>query len=73
MQWAGIGGKVTTTPIQRKMMTKHAEFTFGKHRGETLGQVLRNDPGYILWLHENGVVELPEDVVIEAEQLGDEQ
>lgn len=40
---------------------------FGKHRGETVRQVLRNDPGYILWLYENHVASLPNDIIFEAE------
>lgn len=27
--------------------------TFGKYRGETIREVLDNDPQYLVWLHEN--------------------
>lgn len=41
--------------------------TFGKHRGETVRQVLRNDPSYILWLYQEHVASLPNDIVFKAE------
>lgn len=58
---------------QQTITAKHQEFTFGKYKGKTVREVLRTDPGYILWLHENDVVEFPEDLVIEAEENDDAQ
>ena len=29
------------------------EFTFGKYRGLFPSQVLKKDPGYIVWVHDN--------------------
>lgn len=49
-----------------KTMGRDDKLTFGKHKGWSIAQVLAKDWGYILWLHENDVVELPEDVVSEA-------
>ena len=29
------------------------EFTFGKHRGYLPSEIVRLDPGYIIWVHDN--------------------
>lgn len=33
--------------------TKSYKFTFGKHRDETLEEVLESDPSYIIWANDN--------------------
>ena len=47
-------------------------FTFGKYSGKTVREVLTENPAYILWLVENDVADVHEDIVIEAEQREDE-
>mgnify|MGYP001172853709 CR=1 FL=1 len=32
---------------------KRAVLAFGKYKGETIQDVLDNDPQYLVWLHEN--------------------
>lgn len=34
-------------------------FTFGKHKGTSLAEVVAEDPTYIQWLEENNVIDLP--------------
>lgn len=36
-----------------KILTLEDEFTFGKHKGETVAEVCDDDPGYILWASKN--------------------
>lgn len=43
--------------------------TFGKHKGEHVWEVLQVDPQYILWLDEQEIVEFPDDVIIDAEEM----
>lgn len=39
------------------------EFTFGKHRGQQLEDVIEDDPGYIEWCVGNDIVEFEEDAL----------
>lgn len=32
-----------------------SELDFGKHKGETVEDVLENDPKYLLWIKEKGI------------------
>lgn len=45
--------------------------TFGKHNGLSIRSILLDDPSYILWLHEQGIVEFPDDIILEAEENDD--
>lgn len=47
--------------------------TFGKHNGLSIRSVLLDDPSYILWLHEQGIVEFSDDIIIEAEENDDRE
>ncbi|MDT8428512.1 MAG: hypothetical protein RQ757_07070 [Pseudomonadales bacterium] len=40
----------------REQMNLEDEFTFGKHRGEQLEDVIHDDPGYITWLADKEIV-----------------
>ena len=40
--------------------------TFGKHKGKTLVQILDESPSYIVWLAENDVVKIPDDLLTMA-------
>ena len=40
--------------------------TFGKHKGKTLVQILDESPSYIVWLAENDVVKVPDDLLTMA-------
>ena len=35
------------------LLTKKDTFTFGKYKGLTVKVVLKKDPGYICWVHDN--------------------
>ena len=39
---------------------------FGKYKGKTLIQILDENPSYIIWLSENDVVEIPDDLLTMA-------
>lgn len=56
-------------PTQKNIIyDKDNILEFGKHRGKMLRQVLIDDPQYILWLNEEEIVNIAEDVIIEAEE-----
>lgn len=38
-------------------------FSFGKHKGNQVEDVIEDDPGYIAWVVENGVCEFDEEVL----------
>ena len=38
-------------------------FTFGKYKGKTVDWVAEHNPGYIVWLHENKVAEIDEEIL----------
>lgn len=38
-------------------------FTFGKHKGDQLEDVIQDDPDYIAWLAEDGVVDFDEETL----------
>jgi len=40
--------------------------TFGKYKGKTLVQILDECPSYIVWLSENDVVKIPDDLLTMA-------
>lgn len=40
---------------------------FGKFKYKTIQHVLRTEPSYILWLHENEIVKFPQDIITLAE------
>lgn len=40
--------------------------TFGKYKGKTLLKILDENPSYIIWLTENDVVKVPDDLLTMA-------
>lgn len=42
--------------------------TFGKHKGETVEDVIESDPGYILWLQESGTAKVDREILDVAEE-----
>lgn len=43
-----------------QIITKESEIlTFGKYKYQTIQHILRNDPSYIIWLHEKEIVQFP--------------
>ena len=46
---------------------------FGKHKGHSIAFVIENDPGYILWLSEQEIVEFSDDILDEADLADDEK
>lgn len=42
--------------MPRQAMTLEDEFTFGKHEGHQLEDVIHDDPAYIEWCVENDIV-----------------
>jgi hypothetical protein len=45
---------------------KSDKLDFGKHNGQTIRWIIEFDPSYILWMHENNVIEIPQKFVDEA-------
>ncbi len=46
--------------------------TFGKHKGKALWWVLMNDCGYVVWLVDNDVLNVSEDIYSEAKNHYDD-
>ena len=47
-------------------ITRNHVMSFGKHRNKSIETILDIDPGYIEWLVENGVMNIPDDIYQEA-------
>lgn len=47
--------------------TLETRLTFGKHKGRSLEYMICNHPDYMLWVIENEVMELPDEIVSEIE------
>jgi hypothetical protein len=55
--------------MPRQTVTNKTDLlSFGKYKGKSVSLILKTQPGYILQLHAAGLVEFPEDLVIEAEE-----
>ena len=48
------------------------ELWFGKHEGLTAREILDEEPGYIVWLHNNTNHEIEESLLEEADFLAEE-
>lgn len=55
-----------TNYIERVFKSKSDVIRFGKFKNKTVGYVLVNEPSYIIWLHKDGVIAIPEEIVKEA-------
>jgi hypothetical protein len=53
---------------RQSITNKNDLIIFGKYKGKSVGLILKTHPGYILSLHARGLVELPEPLLIEAEE-----
>lgn len=50
-------------------ISKESEIlTIGKFKHKTIQHVLRTEPSYILWLHEERIVKFPDDIILAAEE-----
>ena len=57
----------------KPVITKKTDLlTFGKFKGKSIQFVLYEQPSYILWLNENDILSISDDIVIEAENLEDD-
>lgn len=55
--------------MTRQIITNKTDLlSFGKHKGKSVGVVLKTNPGYLLRLNTMGFIELPESLAIEAEE-----
>lgn len=41
---------------------------FGKYKGETIADLMLDDPNYLLWLSKNDILDLHADIIDEIEQ-----
>ena len=44
------------------------KLTFGKHKGKDLHEIAIQDPGYILWMMDNDVIEIPQAIIMLAKE-----
>jgi uncharacterized protein (DUF3820 family) len=51
--------------VDPDMLGYDDEFTFGKHKGKVVSDVIEQDPEYLLWLIENTAWEFDEEVMQE--------
>ena len=42
-------------------------FKYGKHKGHVLENVIVDDPGYIIWLDDKGMVKFSDEIYNQAE------
>lgn len=57
----------------RQEITQESEILlFGKHKYQTIQHVIRTDPRYLLWLHEESIVKFPLEMVQEIEDSVDD-
>ena len=42
------------------------KITFGKYSGQTLEEILNNDPNYIIWLSQDTTFEVPYEILSRA-------
>jgi uncharacterized protein (DUF3820 family) len=52
-----------------KIKARTDRLTFGKYKGKSIQYILDTEPGYIVWLEEENVLEMPEDIYREAQEL----
>lgn len=48
-------------------------FTFGKHKGETLVDVIREDAQYVLWLQDEGICKFTDKILDKADDAAQRQ
>ena len=46
---------------------------FGKHKGKTVEWVIENEPGYILWMHDEKVARITKEIVDMADEADVDQ
>lgn len=56
-----------------KILERDDVITFGKHKGETLEDILSEEPSYIVWLSEETDNIIDEDLLSEAENLTEQR
>jgi len=49
------------------------KFNFGKYKGDTIEDIIKIDPGYILWAHDEKVAKFTEEILQYAEEAEDEE
>ena len=47
--------------------------TFGKHKGESVEDVLKFNPSYVLWCHDEKIVKFPKEIVDLADEMDTEE
>jgi hypothetical protein len=53
--------------VMKPKIGKGYVFTFGQYKGSSIEDVMFSDPGYILWLHDNGVAIISKFLLEQAE------
>lgn len=49
--------------IRQHIKSIHDVLTFGQHRGCTVSDVIHDDPAYLTWLQDKGIVAIEQDVM----------
>lgn len=52
-------------------ITRDTVLQFGKHKGWTIGDCVECDPSYVIWLSEDEVMKIPDDILEEAQENWD--
>lgn len=63
----------TSNSPKQVIQSRDDKFTFGKHKDQTVQWVLDEDPGYILWACQEGIISCSKDIYREAEEKDIEQ
>lgn len=43
------------------------ELTFGKHRGKSVYWILEHEPSYLLWASDEKIIQIPKEILDDAE------
>ncbi|MBX4206147.1 hypothetical protein KW795_03020, partial [Candidatus Microgenomates bacterium] len=61
-----------TKPFPSKIISVNDVLTFGKHKGLTVDFVLESDPAYIVWLEEEKICEVEQEIYNLAQECDEE-
>ena len=55
------------------LLNKSSRLTFGQYKGQTVGEVMKFDASYLVWLAENGIVQFEAWLLDDLYELEEEQ
>lgn len=65
--------KLTTVAAGLGLLTKKSVLSFGKYKGLTVKNILKKDPGYICWVHDNTSHKFVRSLILDARKKSAEE